>query len=593
MAKSSAFPASAGELITFPQSGKVLGAVMENAPIGMSLVSAEGRVIYANQAFADMFRRSRQQCLGLTARELVAPQMADRAYEQVRGLGTGETDSYRVERLYLRSDGSTFWGLASASAVRQDGPGAPDFIIIQVIDIDLQKRAAAAIAKAESRWNFALESAGQGVWDHDLRTGESFYSRMWKLMRGMDPDAPVEDTQETWLSRVHPDDRALAREQERRLNSGETDYQEVEYRERHRDGHWIWILSRGRPVDWGPDGSVARVIGTDTDVTRIKSTDTLLGLALSSMADGLVLYDQNEKLVFCNEQFRRMFPKTPEVRVPGKTLAEIIDASIAAGEAAGVTAENSGAYIEKVRANLKGGSEWDFEMSDGRWLHARARLVPDGGYLNVVSDITERKRAELALSALNRRLEGLARIDGLTGITNRRAFDESLDAEFRRSVRTGTPLSLLLIDVDHFKAFNDTYGHPEGDDCLKAVAKVLTDVLNRPGDVAARYGGEEFAAVLPDTEAKGAMTIAESILAEVRGLAIPHSGSRTAIVTVSIGVSTFAGDGASGSVDTLVQEADDALYAAKAAGRNRVVMGHGEPGPAGEDPPADHVGEGI
>ena len=90
---------------------------MENAPIGMSLVSAESRVIYANQAFADMFRRPRQECLGLTARELVAPGMAERASEQIRGLATGETDSYRVERLYLRNDGSTFWGLASASAV--------------------------------------------------------------------------------------------------------------------------------------------------------------------------------------------------------------------------------------------------------------------------------------------------------------------------------------------------------------------------------------------------------------------------------------------------------------------------------------------
>jgi diguanylate cyclase (GGDEF)-like protein/PAS domain S-box-containing protein len=566
---------------------------MENAPIGMSLVSAEGRVIYANQAFADMFRRSRQECLGLTARDLVAPEMADRASAQVRGLATGETDSYHVERLYRRRDGSTFWGLASASAVRRDGIGAPVFIIIQVIDIDLQKRAAAAIGEAESRWNFALESAGQGVWDHDLRTGKSFYSRMWKVMRGMDPEAPVEDTQEIWLSRVHPDDRAFAREQERRLNSGEVDYQEVEYRERHRDGHWIWILSRGRPVEWGLDGSVARVIGTDTDVTGIKSTDALLSLALGSMAEGLVLYDQDEKLVFCNEQFRRMFPKTPDVRVPGKSLAEIINASIAAGEAAGVTAENGDAYIEMVRANLKGGGEWDFELSDGRWMHARARVVPDGGYLNVVSDITARKHAELALSALNRRLEELARMDGLTGITNRRAFDEALDAEFRRSVRKGTPLSLLLIDVDHFKAFNDTYGHPEGDDCLKTLAKVLTRVLNRPGDLAARYGGEEFASILPDTNAEGAMTIARSILAAVQDLAIPHVGSGTGIATVSIGVATFAGDSASGSVDALVQEADDALYAAKAAGRNRVVMGSGQALPAGEDPPADHRGDGI
>ena len=217
MAKSRIFPVPTGELVPFPQSGDVLRAVMENAPIGMSLVSAEGRVIYANQAFADMFRRSRQDCLGLTARDLVAPGMADRATDQLRGLATGEADSYRVERLYQRGDGSTFWGLASASAVRRDGAGAPLFIIIQVIDIDLQKRADATIAEAESRWNFALESAGQGVWDHDLRTGKSFYSRMWKMMRGMDPDAPVEDTQEIWLARVHPDDRAYAREEERRL----------------------------------------------------------------------------------------------------------------------------------------------------------------------------------------------------------------------------------------------------------------------------------------------------------------------------------------------------------------------------------------
>jgi diguanylate cyclase (GGDEF)-like protein len=181
----------------------------------------------------------------------------------------------------------------------------------------------------------------------------------------------------------------------------------------------------------------------------------------------------------------------------------------------------------------------------------------------------------------------------MTGLTNRRAFDEALDAEFRRSVRNGTPLSLLLIDVDHFKAFNDAYGHPEGDDCLKAVAKVLTKVLNRPGDLAARYGGEEFDAILPDTDAEGAMTIAESIRAAVQGLAIPHIGGGTGIVTASIGGSAHTGEGTVGSVETLVQEADNALYAAKAAGRNRVVMSRGEARPAGGDPPADHRGDGI
>jgi diguanylate cyclase (GGDEF)-like protein/PAS domain S-box-containing protein len=572
MAKSSGLPSLVNELVSFPHGGEVLRAVMENAPIGMSLVDGENRVVYANQAYADMFRRTRSEAIGLTARSLVVPETVDRAFEMNGAVFRGESDGYRDERLYLRADGTRFWGQISASIVR-DRNRAPLYIIIQIVDIDLQKRAAEVIAEAESRWNFALESARQGVWDHDLRTGRSFYSRMWRVMRGMEPDAPVEDTQSTWLARVHPDDRPYAQEQERRINNGEVDHQEFEYRERHRDGHFIWILSRGRAVEWGPDGTVQRVIGTDTDVTRIKTTETRLSLALESMADGLVLYDQDERLVFCNEQFRRMFPKTPNLRVPGARLVDILTTSIAAGEAAGVGPEDGEAYIETVRTGLRTGAEWDFELSDGRWLHARGRVVADGGYLNVVSDITERKRTEIALSALNLRLKELARMDGLTGLANRRSFDEAIDAEYRRSLRNGTPLALLLIDVDHFKAFNDTYGHPEGDDCLKAVAGVLTAALNRPGDLATRYGGEEFAAILPDTDAEGARRIAESIRVAVRDLNIAHQGSPGSVVTVSVGVSAFPGGGAEGSVESLVQEADTALYAAKAAGRDRVVMG--------------------
>ncbi len=566
-------PVPPGELVSFPQSGEVLRGVMENAPIGMSLVDAEGHIIYVNQAFAEMFGRSRTDCIGLGAGELVAPAMTDHAASQIAALTRGEIDSYRSERLYLRADGSSFWGLVSASAVRRDRASGPLYIIIQLIDIDLQKQAEATVAEAESRWNFALESARQGVWDHDLRTGKSFYSPMWKVMRGIDRDAPVEYSQEAWLARVHPDDRGYAREEELRLVRGEVEYHEFEYRERHRDGHYIWVLSRGKPVEFYPDGRVARVIGTDTDVTRIKTTETRLEDALATMADALVLFDEDEKLVFCNEQYRRLFPMTPEARVPGARLVDILRASVLAGEPSGVTAENGDDYIEKTRASLLAGGEWEIELNDGRWLHARARAVTDGGYLSMISDITDRKRAELAQSELNRRLAELARMDGLTGLTNRRAFDEAMENEFRRSQRNGTPLSLLLIDVDHFKPFNDTYGHPAGDDCLKAVARVLTETLNRPADFASRYGGEEFAAILPDTNAEGAVAIAEAIRMAVRGLGIEHDGSATGVVTASVGVSTCTGHASVDSVDGLVRDADAALYAAMAAGRDCVVVG--------------------
>jgi diguanylate cyclase (GGDEF)-like protein/PAS domain S-box-containing protein len=564
-------PVQVAELVSFPQSGEVLRGVMENAPIGMSLIDAEGRVIYANQAFADMLRRSRADCIGLTAADIVAPDMAPTAIGQVAALARGELDRYRAERLYVRSDGSRFWGLVSASAVRREREGTPLYIIIQIVDIDLQKKAEAAIAELENRWNFALESAGQGVWDHDLRSGRSFYSRTWKTMRGIHPEAPVEDTQESWLARVHPEDRPHAIEEERRLRLGEVEYQEFEYRERHADGHYVWILSRGRPVEWTPDGHVARVIGTDTDISRLKAVETRLADALASMADALVLFDADERLVFCNEQYRRFFPKTASLRVPGARLIDILRASITAGEPAGITPDKADAYIERTLASLRAGKRWEFQLSDGRWLEARARLVADGGYLNVISDITERKQAEMALSDLNRRLAELARMDGLTGLTNRRSFDETLATEFRRSERNRTPLSLLLIDVDHFKAFNDAYGHPAGDDCLKAFARVLRETLNRPADLVARYGGEEFAAILPDTNRDGAIAVAETIRQAVRGLGLVLDRSETGLLTASVGVATRSADAGPATAEELLREADEALYAAKAAGRDRVV----------------------
>jgi diguanylate cyclase (GGDEF)-like protein len=190
--------------------------------------------------------------------------------------------------------------------------------------------------------------------------------------------------------------------------------------------------------------------------------------------------------------------------------------------------------------------------------------------------VTKSRLAEQKLAELNRRLEELARLDGLTGLTNRRAFDETLQNELRRSVRTKSPLSLFLVDVDRFKAFNDAYGHPAGDDCLKSIAGLLRKTLRRPADTAARYGGEEFVAILPDTSLEGAFELAETLRGAVAGLNLEHIGSEKGIVTVSIGISTYDGDGglASSAAD-LVKTADDALYEAKASGRDRVC--HAKP----------------
>ncbi|MET0268775.1 MAG: diguanylate cyclase [Duganella sp.] len=162
--------------------------------------------------------------------------------------------------------------------------------------------------------------------------------------------------------------------------------------------------------------------------------------------------------------------------------------------------------------------------------------------------------------------------DGLTGIANRRHFDVAIEREHRRARRIGAPLSLLMIDIDHFKAYNDHYGHQKGDQCLIQVAAALADMLKRATDLMARYGGEEFAMILPDTDVRQAAQMAEAVRARASALAIAHAhGGATGVVTVSIGVSTLQAD-APAAIETLIGAADSALYRAKRQGRNRVEV---------------------
>ncbi len=185
-----------------------------------------------------------------------------------------------------------------------------------------------------------------------------------------------------------------------------------------------------------------------------------------------------------------------------------------------------------------------------------------------LEELVEDRTAELQIA--NKRLEELSRVDGLTGIANRRRLDEELDREWKRMLREKRPLSVVLSDIDHFKLYNDTYGHQGGDECLIRVARAMKDTVNRPGDLTARYGGEEFCLVLPETGGPGAMQIAERVRKNVFELSMEHKSSPVVgVVTLSLGVATLIPDiGSHPSV--LLEAADRALYQAKGNGRNRV-----------------------
>lgn len=184
--------------------------------------------------------------------------------------------------------------------------------------------------------------------------------------------------------------------------------------------------------------------------------------------------------------------------------------------------------------------------------------------------VRARVKTHLVLKQYRDELEHQMMKDGLTGINNRRCFDDVIAKEWPRMLREQKPISLIMMDIDFFKPYNDEYGHLLGDDCLRKIARCLEESLLRPSDTVARYGGEEFGCILPDTSAEGAYLVAKSLQQAVANLKIPYEKSPVSqYVTLSMGVSTMEpSDG--GSFTTLVKRADDLLYEAKKKGRNRI-----------------------
>lgn len=213
------------------------------------------------------------------------------------------------------------------------------------------------------------------------------------------------------------------------------------------------------------------------------------------------------------------------------------------------------------------------------WVEASLRVIRDPatglptGILNILRDISERKQTEQKLQEAYATVEALSVTDALTGLANRRQFDQCLTTEWRRGSRDQKPLSLLMIDVDLFKLYNDSYGHLRGDTCLKQIADVIAEVITRSGDLAARFGGEEFAVILPGTSNDGALLVAHEICDTLRSRRLPHSVAPRGFTTVSVGCATIVPR--IGQLPSeLIGMADEALYRAKRGGRDQVCNGN-------------------
>ena len=317
---------------------------------------------------------------------------------------------------------------------------------------------------------------------------------------------------------------------------------------------------------------IARDIGERKKAEdRLRESEARIRAITSASKDAILTMESGGLITFWNPAATKVFGYTEE-EVLGKDLHQLLAPAryheankkgmeifrhTGGGNAIGTTQE--------VEVCHKDGHEIPAELS------LSAIQLQDGWHaIGIIRDITDRKKTEAALEESNRKLEAISITDALTGIANRRRFDEVMNQEYSRHIRSGAQLSLILLDIDHFKEFNDTYGHVQGDECLRRIARIIDDCVPRPADLVARYGGEEFACILPETDIYGAVSLAEKIRINVMNRANIRDGATASEpITVSLGVVTEQCR-ADGSVVDVISRADERLYRAKSLGRNRV-----------------------
>ncbi|MGN7804172.1 EAL domain-containing protein [Ensifer sp. 22521] len=437
----------------------------------------------------------------------------------------------------------------------------------------------AGLRNDETRWKYALDSALEGVWDHDFETGNLFYSTTWKRLRGLPDDAEVDGSLETWIQNVHPDDHAHVRAAIERQDSGEAVFNTFEYRERHADGHWVWIESRGASVAYWPDGRPSRIIGTDTDITarkeaeaRLEEVSRRLRLALGVSKIGVFDFNLDAQRDDWDERMFEIYGLDPS---DGPPSSESWENTLHPDDRDKVIARtNEGIASGKPYSNA-----FRIVRPDGTIRHIRSNAATYidhlgtrkliGANWDVTEDIAlqeDLRQAQASAEARNRELE-LARIrieynalhDYLTDLPNRRYLDQMLAENVAVN-------AILHIDLDRFKQINDTLGHQAGDAMLTHAAAILR-AHARHDDFIARIGGDEFVILcrrgrnLPQLS-----ELAERIVHAFRR-PIPYEGQLCRL-GASIGIAWKGHDDF--DAKQLLMNADIALYRAKSLGRDRV-----------------------
>ncbi len=425
---------------------------------------------------------------------------------------------------------------------------------------------AAALQDSEEQLRLVLEGAELGFWDWDIPSSKVKRNERWAKMLGYTYEE-IQQTTQQWTDFIYPEDRQKAWQSINDVIEGRSDAHRIEYRMLHKDGSIRWILDQAKVMKRDADGKPTRMSGTHNDITERKKIEQVINessLRFNRILDNLFAYvalldidgvvQEVNKAPLDRAGYRRedvigqYFYDAPWWNYDDTVREQLIAAINAAKQ--GITSRYD--VVVKMGEDLV---PIDFLIAPV--LDSTGSIV---GLLPTAVDITERK-------LLEEELQRQARLDYLTGLPNRRSFMDRGEAELSRASRYDKPLSILMLDIDHFKQINDTYGHQAGDIVLKSLAMTIQEVL-RNVDIIGRLGGEEFAAVLPETGIEKAAEVAERLREVIAAGEVTLRDGAHIHFTASIGLAAYI-DKAS-NIDMLLNEADKALYRAKQSGRNRI-----------------------
>ena len=536
--------------------------IFENSVVGLFRSTPQGAFLAVNRALASIY--------GFVSPEEMTASVTDigtdlfvnqedrwRYTDVLRELG--EVKGFESEQYH--KDGSRIW-VSLSTRVVSNVEGEILYHQGIVEDITQRRLAEEALRESEERFRLLFVNSPDGVLmtDHDgnILAANEAACRMF----GRTEEELCKVGRWGIVDRSDPRVTASI---ERREKAGRT---RSEHFYIHKDG--TKLLCEVVSTLFMDKSGQQRACTIIRDVTERRRADeelrwktAFLEAQVASSLDGILVVDKNGKKILQNQRTIDLFSIPERIVDDGDDEAE-------RRWVTGTTIEPE-KFVEKVRwlySHPDEVSRDEIELKDGRVVDRYTAPVigHDGTYYGriwVFRDITEHKR-------IQRVLEQVSMTDGLTGISNRYRFDAELEREWRRAMRSHSPLTLILIDIDFFKAFNDNYGHLAGDECLRRVAQGLTEAARRTSDLVARYGGEEFAFLLPDTDAAGAAAVAQQIRKKMDSLNIAHPYSTVADrVTVSMGLATLIPLKGEASSD-LIRLADDLLYKAKANGRNQV-----------------------